>query len=112
MKKFYKIENGKVQIGQGTFVPDGFIVYEDEPQELIDALTLEEQEQTIQAQLQEAKSYLSETSWIWEKYARNVTVLGDLTAEEFRLKYADIITKQEEARALINDLELELQGAI
>ena len=112
MKKFYKIENGKVQIGQGTFVPDGFIVYEDEPQELLDALASEEQEQTLQVQLQEAKSYLSETSWIWEKYSRNVTVLGDLTAEEFRLKYADIITKQEEARVLINDLELELQGAI
>ena len=111
-KTFYKIENGQAQVGSGTFVPDGFIVYEIEPQELLDALASEEQEQTIQTQLQEAKSYLSETSWIWEKYSRNVTVLGDLTTEEFRLKYADIITKQEEARALINELELELQGAI
>lgn len=110
MKKFYKIEAGKAQVGQGTFVPDGFIVYENEPQELLDALASEEQEQTLQVQLQEAKSYLSETSWIWEKYARNVTVLGDLTAEEFRLKYADIITKQEEARALINALELHLEN--
>lgn len=68
--------------------------------------------QSLTAQIQEAKAYLSETSWIWEKYNRNVTVLGDLTNEEFKLKYADIITKQEEARVLINTLELELQGAI
>ena len=110
MKKFYKIENGKVQIGQGTFVPDGFIVYEDEPQELVDALALEKQEQDLNTQIQEAKNYLSETSWIWEKYSRNVTVLGDLTNEEFKLKYADIITKQEEARVLINTLEVHLEN--
>ena len=110
MKKFYKIENGKAQVGQGTFVPDGFTVYEDEPQELIDALALEKQEQDLNTQIQEAKTYLSETSWIWEKYSRNVTVLGDLTNEEFKLKYADIITKQEEARLLINSLELHLEN--
>lgn len=45
MKKFYKIENGKAQVGQGTFVPDGFIVYENEPQELVDAWYLDELEQ-------------------------------------------------------------------
>lgn len=44
------------------------------------------------------------TAWIWEKYNRNVVMLGDLTADEFRAKYADIIAKQEEARALINEL--------
>lgn len=63
---------------------------------------------SLQTQIQEAKAYISETSWIWEKYSRNVTVLGDLTAEEFKLKYADIITKQEEYRALINALELQI----
>ena len=107
MKKFYKIEAGKAQVGQGTFVPDGFTVYEDEPQELIDALALEKQEQDLNTQIQEAKAYLSETSWIWEKYSRNVTVLGDLTNEEFKLKYADIILKQEETRVLINTLEAQ-----
>ena len=110
MKKFYKIENGKAQVGQGTFVPDGFIVYVDEPQELLDALALEKKEQDLTKQIQEAKTYLSETSWIWEKYSRNVTVLGDLTNEEFKLKYADIITKQEEARVLINTLEVHLEN--
>lgn len=110
MQKFYKIEKGKAQVGQGTFVPDGFIVYEDEPQELIDALALEKQEQDLNTQIQEAKNYLSGTAWIWEKYSRNVTVLGDLTNEEFKLKYADIILKQEEARVLINSLELHLEN--
>ena len=109
MKKFYKIENGKAQVGQGTFVPDGFIVYVDEPQELLDALTLEEQEQDLNTQIQEAKAYLSETSWIWEKYNRNVLVLKDMTNEEFNLKYSDVISKQEEYRALINELEVQLE---
>ena len=48
------------------------------------------------------KEYLTETGWIWEKYNRNVLVLKDMTSEEFSLKYADIISKQEEYRALIN----------
>lgn len=111
MRKFYKIENGKAQVGQGTFVPYGFTVYEDEPQELIDALALEKQELDLLAEINKAKQYLSETSWIWEKYNRNVTVLVDLTNEEFKLKYGDIILKQEEARVLINILEVQ-QGVI
>lgn len=109
MKKYYRIVNGKQESGIGEYVPDGFIVYEIEPQELIYALALEKQEQDLNTQIQEAKTYISETSWIWEKYNRNVTVLCDLTNEEFKLKYADIILKQEEARALINALELKLQ---
>lgn len=109
MKKFYKIENGKAQVGQGTFVPDGFIVYVDEPQELIDALALEKQEQDLISEINEAKKYLTETGWIWEKYNRNVLVLKDMTNEEFSLKYSDIISKQEEYRALINELEVQLE---
>lgn len=109
MKTFYKIENGKAQVGQGTFVPDGFIVYENEPQELIDALALEELEQDISSQIQEAKAYLTDTGWIWEKYNRNVLVLKDMTNEEFNLKYSDVISKQEEYRALINELEVQLE---
>lgn len=109
MKKYYRIVDGKQESGIGEYVPKGFTVYETEPQELIDALALEKQEQDLNTQIQEAKAYLSETSWIWEKYSRNVTVLGDLTNEEFKLKYADIITKQEESRALINDLEAKIK---
>ena len=54
------------------------------------------------------KEYLIETGWIWEKYNRNVLVLKDMTSEEFSLKYADIISKQEEYRALINELEVQI----
>ena len=55
------------------------------------------------------KQYLIETGWIWEKYNRNVLVLKDMTSEEFSLKYADIISKQEEYRALMNELEVQLE---
>lgn len=61
MIKFYKIENSKAQVGQGTFVPDGFIVYVDEPQELIEALALEKQEQDLLSEINKAKQYLAST---------------------------------------------------
>lgn len=63
---------------------------------------------TLNKQIQEAKTYLSETSWIWEKYSRNVLALKDLTVEEFNTKYGDIILAQEEARLNINKYEQEL----
>ena len=63
----------------------------------------------INSQIQEAKVYLTDTGWIWEKYNRNVLVLKDMTSEEFSLKYSDIISKQEEYRALINELEVQLE---
>ena len=112
MKTFYKIENGKAQVGSGTPPDNTWVVYEvgQEPQELIDSLEAERAEQSINSQIQEAKAYLTETGWIWEKYNRNVLVLKDMTSEEFNLKYTDIISKQEEYRALINELEVQLGG--
>ena len=112
MKKFYKIENGKAQVGSGTPPDNTWVVYivGQEPQELIDALEAERIEQNISSQIQEAKTYLAETGWIWEKYNRNVLVLKDMTSDEFNLKYSDIISKQEEARTLINELEVQLGG--
>lgn len=109
MKAFYKIENGKAQVGSGQIVPESFIEYivGKEPVKLTEALSKESVVQDLTTRITEAKQYLSETSWIWEKYNRNVTVLGDLTNDEFKLKYADIITKQEEARVLINILEMK-----
>ena len=111
MKAFYKIENNLPIVGSGTVIPEGFTEYEvgQEPTELIDALEAERIEQNISSQIQEAKTYLTETGWIWEKYNRNVLVLKNMTSEEFSLKYSDIISKQEEYRALINELEVELE---
>ena len=63
----------------------------------------------INKQIQEAKAYLTDTGWIWEKYNRNVLVLKDMTNEEFNLKYSDIISKQEKYRTLINELEVQLE---
>lgn len=107
MKTFYKIVDNKAQVGSGDFTPDGFIEYEigKEPEELVLALEQEQANQILEQQLAEANQYFKDTAWIWEKYNRNVVMLGDLTADEFRAKYADIIAKQEEARALINELE-------
>ena len=50
-KTFYKIENSKIQVGSGTFVPPDFIEYEvgQEPNELLDAIAIDSEEQRIQA---------------------------------------------------------------
>lgn len=106
MFSFYRLEQGKAQVGSGEFVPESYIEYEigKEPEELVLALKQEQANQVKQQQLAEANRYFKDTAWIWEKYNRNVVMLGDLTVDEFRAKYADIITKQEEARALINEL--------
>ena len=63
----------------------------------------------INAKIVEAKAYLTETGWIWEKYNRNVLVLKNMTNEEFNLKYSEVLAKQEEYRALINELEVQLE---
>ena len=59
----------------------------------------------INTQIQEAKAYLTDTGWIWEKYNRNVVALKDMTEEEFVTKYQEIIDKQEFARSEIGRLE-------
>lgn len=66
--------------------------------------------QVVEQRTAEAKQYLTDTGWIWEKYNRNVLVLKDMTSDEFNLKYSDIISKQEEYRSLINELEVQLGG--
>ena len=80
------------------------------PQELQDAINANKTKEDLQNQIQEAKAYLTDTGWIWEKYNRNVLVLKDMTNEEFNLKYSGVISKQEEYRALINELEVQLGG--
>lgn len=51
MKTFYKIENGKAQVGSGTFVPEDFIEYKigAEPEELLLAIVVDSEEQRVQA---------------------------------------------------------------
>jgi hypothetical protein len=91
MRKVVNLETGKI------------LELEDLP---IVERPIEEIEAEIrQYKLNEAKQYLQETGWIWEKYNRNVVVLKDITSEEFAVKYADIIARQEECRLLINELE-------
>lgn len=56
MKTFYKIENNQLQVGQGTFIPGGFIEYTvgQEPEELKEALAQEAIEQA-KGELKQAK---------------------------------------------------------
>ena len=63
MLNFYKIENGKLQIGSGELIPDGFTEYVvgQEPLELQETLKKEQVEQELQAKLQEAKDFLNNT---------------------------------------------------
>lgn len=68
--------------------------------------------ESINNRIIEAQRYLIDTGWIWEKYSRNVLCLQDITNDVFKEKYKVEITLQEEARVLINTLELELKGAI
>ena len=75
----------------------------------LDVIEQERVANELTAKIAESKSYLTDTSWIWEKYNRNVLVLKDMTNEEFNLKYSDVISKQEEYRALINELEVQLE---
>ena len=92
---------------------DDYVVFENlekVSQDKIDeAMILKEQKEkeiVNQNKINEAKNYLVDTCWIWEKYNRNVLVLKDLTEDEFKTKYNDIILKQEECRTLINELEI------
>lgn len=61
MKTYYKIENGKAQVGQGTFVPEGYMIYDIEPKELVDALALEKQEQEALKKIEEDKKSRAST---------------------------------------------------
>ena len=110
--------NSVKRLADGDYIPfaDGNRDYEEykqwlakgntpEPEYADEELMIKE----INSQIQEAKAYLTETGWIWEKYNRNVLVLKDMTTEEFNLKYSDIISKQEEYRVLINELEVQLE---
>jgi hypothetical protein len=64
MKSFYKIENGKALVGSGIKVPEGFIEYTDEPQELTHALALEQQTQDKIQRIAELKSLLASTDYV------------------------------------------------
>ena len=65
MKSFYKIENEKAQVGSGNFIPDGFIEYVvgQEPLELVEALKLEKEKQTIQDKVNECIAFLNKTEF-------------------------------------------------
>ncbi len=88
---------------------DGLVkITKEEFEDIIAELNTPTEKQVLEQRIVEAKAYLTDTGWIWEKYNRNVLLLKDMTNEEFNLKYSDVISKQEEYRALINELEVQL----
>lgn len=92
MKAFYLIENGKLNTGSGTQVPDPFIEYVigEEPQELLEALEAEEIAMELQAKHQEAQTYLSSTDWYYARKAE--------TGEEVP---SEVVTKRQECREFL-----------
>ena len=61
MYNFYKLN--PLQVGQGIYIPDGFIEYDTNnvPQELQEALALEKDKDELQAKINEAQTYLNDT---------------------------------------------------
>lgn len=110
MKNFYKIENGKAQVGSGTIVPDGFIIYErgNEPEELNKALINEIETNNLKQEIIKAKNELDSLDWINSKYVREVQILKTITSDEYYLKYEQEYTKMRTLVALINNLESQL----
>ena len=92
MKTFYKIEEGKLQIGSGEIVPESFIEYivGEEPQDLLDVLNSEAKEQELHSKIQEAKGYLNSTDWY---YARKAETGEDAPVE--------VVAKRAECRAFL-----------
>lgn len=101
MKTFYRIENGQAQVGSGTLVPDGFVEYSiyEEPQELTDALSKEQEAQDLQNKLNEAKAYLANTDYIVTKIAEAQALGEDTTL--LLSKYAVELQQRKEAREFV-----------
>lgn len=57
--------------------------------------------------IKQAKSYLSATDWVIVKISEAVALGDTEKANELKTKYADILTKRQEARDTINSLELK-----
>ena len=110
MKTFYKLENGQAQLGSGTIVPDGFIIYESgkEPVELNEALINEIETNNLKQEISKAKNELSLLDWINSKYVREVQVLKSMTADEYYKKYELEYIKMKDLVITINNLELQL----
>ena len=69
MSKFYKLN--PLQIGSGTIIPEDFIEYTEEPQELLEALEVEKAKDELQAKVNEAMQYLNDTDHkIYSDYER------------------------------------------
>lgn len=108
---FYKIENGVLQVGEGNYIPDGFVEYTvgSEPQELLNAFQKKLKSVQAFSEIENAKKYLADTDWIAAKLAEfNAGIIAD----DIKTKYADVFAERTKAREKINDYEGHLKGAV
>ena len=89
MFNFYKIVNGLPEIGSGSFIPDGYILYKigKEPIELKDAIDKEIEANNLQLEISNAKNYLDST----DKYYARRNETGEPVTEE-------VVSKRKTAR--------------
>ena len=90
MTAFYKIEQGKAQVGSGTFVPPEFIEYivGQEQKELLEILQTEQAQSELKTKLAEAQAYLTSTDWYFARLADT----GEEVPEEVKVKRAEART--------------------
>lgn len=90
MTVFYKIEQGKAQVGSGELIPPEFTEYVvgQEPKELLEILQIEQAQIKLQTKLSEAQSYLTSTDWYFARLADT----GEEVPEEVKVKRAEART--------------------
>jgi hypothetical protein len=62
-----------------------------------------ERVESIKKSIQAARKYLDDTDWIMTKITEQYLLTGNV--DSLTAKYADELSKREEARALINELQ-------
>lgn len=70
------------------------------------AINTKTEAEILAEKVNEKKAYLNSTMWINDKYNDVVLVNKKMTHDEYVLKYKDVYTSREEARAFINDNEV------
>ena len=102
IKQYYQISSTGYPIISSIQLDEMFVEYKvgEEPQELLDALSKEQEAQDLQSKLNEAKAYLANTDYIVTKIAEAQALNKDVAS--LLTIYEDQLLKREEARTFIN----------
>ena len=111
MKTFYKLENGRAQVGSGTFIPPDFTEYKvgEEPNELLEALAIDTEEQRIQSIKTKAAELIRNKYPDYKQL--NIIRVGGVELEEMTA-YIDgiraISNEAEKSGTQVEDIQWEL----